>query len=86
MAQSKISKLNAFLKGTYHFEDNARADLGIYHAAKTAISAMRRIGNDRQVAAVKKALKPLNVTVSPGSEPNTVRIFKHTTREEFTLA
>ena len=82
---SKISKLNAFLKGTYRFEISPTADLGIYHAAKASIYAMRRVGNDRQVAAVKKALKPLAVMVSPGGEPGTVRIFRPDTKAEFIL-
>ena len=46
---------------------------------------MRRVGNDRQVAAVKKALKPLAVMVSPGGEPGTVRIFRPDTKAEFIL-
>ena len=77
--------MTAFLKGTYRFESSATADLGVYHAAKASIYAMRRIGNDRQVAAVKKALKPLAVMVSPGSEPDTVRIFRPDTKGEFIL-
>jgi hypothetical protein len=74
--RNKTSKLVAFLDGLLHIESSAPG-LASYHAAKAIVHGNMRVGIDRRLNAVRKAVKQFNVTVAimPRSDGNrTVRL------------
>jgi hypothetical protein len=77
---SKVSQVCAILDGAHVMGFNP---LGDYHAAKECVGALRMVGRDRQIAALKRATKNYNVMVSP--TPAGYRFFRPSDKKELFL-
>lgn len=82
MAKSQIRALCDFLSGTYRFEQNARSELGIYHAARVARDALRKRDGGERFLAVRRALSPLAVMVSREADGR-IRLHRPDTNADF---
>lgn len=63
--RNKKAQIAAFLDGLLHVPSDAPG-LASYHAAKRVVYGALRCGHDRQLNAVRKAVKQFNVVCSIG--------------------